>query len=76
MKNGKLPLMLMFIRSLDSVYDEYSIWFASRRPSSPEEALSNTRIKKHFKRCIIMLAKKRKEALVIQLYYVEELNVL
>ena len=59
-------------QSLDAVYDEYSIWFASR-DSSPEEALSDNQLKQTLKGALSSLPKK--EALVIQLYYVEELNV-
>ena len=59
-------------QSLDSVYDEYSIWFASKE-SSPEEALSNSQLKNTLKEALSCLP--QKEALVIQLYYVEELNV-
>ena len=59
-------------QSLDSVYDEYSIWFASR-DSSPEQALSESQLKDTLKGALSTLPKK--EALVIQLYYVEELNV-
>ena len=59
-------------QSLDSVYDEYSIWFASKE-SSPEEALSNSQLKNTLKDALSCLP--QKEALVIQLYYVEELNV-
>ena len=59
-------------QSLDSVYDEYSIWFASR-DSSPEEALADSQLKNTLKEALSILPKK--EALVIQLYYVEELNV-
>ena len=59
-------------QSLDSVYDEYSIWFASKE-SSPEEALSNSQVKNTLREALSCLP--QKEALVIQLYYVEELNV-
>ena len=59
-------------QSLDSVYDEYSIWFASKE-SSPEEALSNSQLKNTLKEALSCLP--QKEALVIQLYYVEELNI-
>ena len=59
-------------QSLDSVYDEYSIWFASKE-SSPEEALSNSQVKNTLREALACLP--QKEALVIQLYYVEELNV-
>ena len=59
-------------QSLDAVYDEYSIWFASR-DSGPEEALSDSQLKQTLKGALSSLPKK--EALVIQLYYVEELNV-
>ena len=44
-------------QSLDSVYDEYSIWFASKE-SSPEEALSNSQLKNTLKDALSCLPKK------------------
>ena len=59
-------------QSLDSVYDEYSIWFASKN-NNPEEALNDSQLKATLKGALSELPKR--EAMVIQLYYVEELNV-
>jgi RNA polymerase sigma factor for flagellar operon FliA len=59
--------------SLDNVYDQYSIWYASEE-DSPEQILGNAELKEVLKQALVKLAEK--EALIIQLYYVEELNVL
>ncbi len=59
-------------QSLDEVYDEYSMWFVSK-DNTPEENLDRSQLKN-----ILTVALKElppKEAMVIQLYYVEELNV-
>ena len=58
--------------SLDSVYDQYSIWYASDE-DSPEEKLNEHQLQGLLKLALHELSEK--EALVIQLYYVEELNV-
>ena len=58
--------------SLDSVYDQFSIWYASDE-DSPEEQLNNKELQGVLKDALRELPEK--EALVIQLYYVEELNV-
>ncbi len=59
--------------SLDSVYDQYSVWFASAE-DSPEELLNDKDLKELLKQALQQLS--GNEALVIQLYYVEELNVM
>ena len=59
--------------SLDSVYDQYSVWFASA-DDSPEDLLNNKDLKEVLKLALQELS--GNEALVIQLYYVEELNVM
>lgn len=59
--------------SLDSVYDQYSVWFASTE-DSPEELLNDKDLKEVLKQALHQLS--GNEALVIQLYYVEELNVM
>ncbi|MDC1383329.1 FliA/WhiG family RNA polymerase sigma factor [Candidatus Puniceispirillum sp.] len=59
--------------SLDSVYDQYSIWFASA-DDSPEDLLNSKDLKEVLKLALQELS--GNEALVIQLYYVEELNVM
>ena len=59
--------------SLDSVYDQYSVWFASTE-DSPEELLNDKDLKEVLKQALQQLS--GNEAMVIQLYYVEELNVM
>ena len=59
--------------SLDSVYDQYSVWFASA-DDSPEELLNDKDMKEVLKQALQQLS--GNEAMVIQLYYVEELNVM
>ena len=59
--------------SLDSVYDQYSVWFASVE-DSPEELLNDKDMKEVLKQALQQLS--GNEAMVIQLYYVEELNVM
>jgi RNA polymerase sigma factor for flagellar operon FliA len=59
-------------QSLDAVYDQFSVWFASDQ-NTPEEQLSESELQDVVKDAIRTLPER--EALVIQLYYVEELNV-
>ena len=59
-------------QSLDEVYDEYSMWFVSKE-NTPEENLDRTQLKTILTKGLKELPEK--EAMVIQLYYVEELNV-
>ena len=59
-------------QSLDSVYDEFSIWFASN-DQSPEEELSDTELRENLVEALKTLPER--EAMLVQLYYVEELNV-
>ena len=59
-------------QSLDEVYDEYSMWFVSKE-STPEENLDGSQLKAILSQALKDLPSK--EAMVIQLYYVEELNV-
>ena len=58
--------------SLDAAYDEFSMWFMSK-DSSPEQKLNEADLRKSLRMSLEDLS--QKEALVIQLYYVEELNV-
>ncbi|MEY2955631.1 MAG: hypothetical protein RL123_359, partial [Pseudomonadota bacterium] len=58
--------------SLDEAYDEFSIWFAESS-DNPEEALSQTELRGALREALTTLPER--EALVLQLYYVEELNV-
>ena len=59
-------------QSLDEVYDEYSMWFVSKE-NTPEENLDRSQLKTILTTGLKGLPEK--EAMVIQLYYVEELNV-
>ena len=59
-------------QSIDEVHDEHSIWFVSG-DANPEEALSNQEVKRGLRAQLQQLPER--EALVMQLYYVEELNV-
>ncbi len=59
-------------QSLDSVYDDFSIWFVSPE-NTPEENISDSQLRDVLKKALKTLPER--EALVIQLYYVEELNV-
>ena len=59
-------------QSLDEVYDEYSMWFVSK-DNTPEENLDKSQLKNILTDALKELPPK--EAMVIQLYYVEELNV-
>ena len=59
-------------QSLDSVYDDFSIWFESSE-NTPEENINEEELRRLLKDALRTLPER--EALVIQLYYVEELNV-
>jgi len=60
------------VQSLDTAYNEYSILFASK-DDNPESSLQNKELKNQIKEALGVL--NQREALVAQLYYVEELNV-
>ncbi len=60
------------LESIDAVYDEFSIWFLSKE-NDPEEKFSELELRDALLKALKKLEKV--EALVIQLYYVEELNV-
>jgi len=51
---------------------EFSIWFASN-DQSPEDELSDTELRENLVEALKTLPER--EAMLIQLYYVEELNV-
>ena len=59
-------------QSIDSVYDQFSIWFTSPE-NNPEEDVNEAELQELLKEALRQLPER--EALVIQLYYVEELNV-
>ena len=60
------------VQSLDEVYSDHSILFKDHNPS-PEEATHQSEMKTQLKMALTKLP--QREALVLQLYYVEELNV-
>ena len=60
------------IRSLDDSYDEYSQWFVTK-DMNPEENINDTELRNGLKEVLGKL--EGNEALIIQLYFVEELNV-
>ena len=60
------------LENLDMVYDEFSIWFLSKE-NDPEEKFNDLELRNSLLKALKKLEKI--EALVIQLYYVEELNV-
>jgi len=58
--------------SLQDEYDEYSMWFSTEEPPA-EQLLDRGRLKEAL--LIALKALPQREALVLQLYYVEELNI-
>ena len=60
------------VQSLDSAYNEYSILFASS-DENPEIKLQNKELKNQIREALNIL--NQREAMVAQLYYVDELNI-
>ena len=60
------------LQSLDQAYDEYSILYASPL-NDPEISLQDKQLKDQIKKALSVL--NQREAMVAQLYYVEELNI-
>ena len=60
------------VKNIDDIYDEFSFWFASR-DDNPEENVNKKELKETLKKSLSILTKK--QAMLIQLYYVEELNI-
>ena len=54
------------------MHEAHSIWFVSKEPN-PEETLNDQEMKQGLRAQLSTLSER--EALVMQLYYVEELNV-
>lgn len=59
-------------KSLDESYDDYSSWFVTN-DMNPEETVNDSELRNNLKKILGML--EGKEALIIQLYFVEELNI-
>ena len=60
------------IQNLEDSYDDFSQWFVSKE-NSPEQNVSDFQLKNQLRDALKNLDEK--EALVIQLYFVEELNI-
>ena len=60
------------LQSLDQAYDEFSILYASPN-NDPEMSLQDKQLKEQIKKALGVL--NQREAMVAQLYYVEELNI-
>jgi RNA polymerase sigma factor for flagellar operon FliA len=59
-------------KSLDEIYDDHSVWFADTS-HSPESALLTVETREQLVEALKKLSER--DALVLQLYYVEELNL-
>ena len=60
------------IKSLEDSYDDYSNWFVTN-DLNPEEQINDIQLRDNLKKALKLL--EGKEALIIQLYFVEELNI-
>ena len=60
------------IKNIDDVYDEFSYWFVNK-DDDPEKNINNKELKEILKKSLGCLSEK--QAMLIQLYYVEELNI-
>ncbi|MAJ13781.1 MAG: FliA/WhiG family RNA polymerase sigma factor [SAR116 cluster bacterium] len=60
------------MKNIDDIYDEFSFWFASKE-DNPEQNINNKELKQILKNALSSLDEK--QAMLIQLYYVEELNI-
>ncbi|WP_439138092.1 sigma-70 family RNA polymerase sigma factor [Roseicyclus sp.] len=60
------------LQTIEEVHDEFSVWFLSSA-GNPEEEINKTELRAALRKALESLTER--EALVIQLYYVEELNV-
>ena len=59
-------------KSLDESYDDYSSWFVTN-DMNPEEKINDAELRSNLKKVLSKL--EGKESLIIQLYFVEELNI-
>lgn len=60
------------LQTIEEVHDEFSVWFVSNA-GNPEDEINKTELRAALRKALESLSER--EALVIQLYYVEELNV-
>ncbi|MEY3004525.1 MAG: hypothetical protein RLZZ491_1701 [Pseudomonadota bacterium] len=60
------------LQTIEEVHDEFSVWFLSNT-GNPEEEINRTELRAALRKALESLS--QREALVIQLYYVEERNI-
>ena len=72
LQNSQARFQASRVKSLDEVYTDHSLLFQDVTPS-PEEATHQSQLRTMLRKAISKLPVR--EALVLQLYYVEELNV-
>ena len=60
------------LQTIEEVHDEFSVWFLSTA-GNPEEEINKVEMRAALRKALESLSER--ESLVIQLYYVEELNV-
>lgn len=60
------------LQTIEEVHDEFSVWFFSGT-GNPEEEVNKTELRAALRKALETLS--HREALVIQLYYVEECNI-
>jgi RNA polymerase sigma factor for flagellar operon FliA len=60
------------LQTIEEVHDEFSVWFFSSS-GNPEEEINKTELRAALRKALESLS--QREALVIQLYYVEECNI-
>ncbi|MGA1178978.1 MAG: sigma-70 family RNA polymerase sigma factor [Marivivens sp.] len=60
------------LQTIEEVHDEFSVWFVSAA-GNPEEEINKTEVRACLRKALESLS--QREALVIQLYYVEERNI-
>ena len=60
------------LQTIEEVHDEFSVWFLSTA-GNPEEEINKVELRAALRKALESLSER--ESLVIQLYYVEELNV-
>jgi RNA polymerase sigma factor for flagellar operon FliA len=60
------------LQSIEEVHDEFSVWFFSEA-GNPEDEINKTELRAALRKALESLSER--EALVIQLYYVEECNI-
>ena len=71
-ENWRQAFQANTLQTIEEVHDEFSVWFLSTA-GNPEEEINKVELRAALRKALESLSER--EALVIQLYYVEELNV-